>query len=180
MKKKIFIVIYLVGIVLGFIYFYKLSIDNKEYIYNIISNVSSLSFDNLLYHLIVIIIILFLNFFIIGIFINQIYLFYEYFTIGFSLASFFYVFHFNGLCYGIIFNLIYKGIYLVILHFYINTTTKIGISNYKFIIKQTDLNKALYKKYYLRLLISISIIILNDILIKIWGPYILKIVENVL
>ena len=163
--KLVNVIFYLTAFLSGLFYFIKLSDSNKNSIKNLIIN-NPITFNNNIYHILIIIIIIILSFFIIGVIFNYFYLFLEYFFVGFSFAAFFYVYHFNGLVYGLLLNLFIKGIYLLLLSLLIHKCFKISANNYYYLFKHKFLNNY-FKPFYQIIIISLLIII-NDIFIKVF------------
>ncbi len=165
-KKEMNIVLIIsniVALVSGFIYFFRLNNNETLYIKNLLEGNYQV-FNNNLYHIIVVLILLGLSFLIIGIIINYLYLYFEFFTIGFSFGAYFFLYHFNGLAYALIFNIINKLIYLIILIILIKKYNKISLNNLEILITRKRITN--YVKPYYQSLIIIFLIIINDLILK--------------
>lgn len=153
------------AIICGFIYFYHLDIDIRKYIKGILI-IKNFKYFNIYFHMLCLLILLGLSFFM-GYILNYLYLYFEFFSIGFSLASFIYTFSFKGIGAWMWFNLKYKGIFLVLFLVYMFFLNK----NNKYFIKYLVNHQKQYQKLMLSsFLFSVVIyltIIINDIILTI-------------
>jgi|GEM_PF-1022779 len=166
--------LFLVGIIIGIIFYIKQSESNKDSIMNSMSffqsNLETKNINQIINHLIIITIIVVLAFLIIGTPIVVMYLFYEGLTIGFSVAVFHSTYQFKGLVFGLAFNFVTKGIYIILLILFaikiIDISRNIiGTTIYK---NDSSIKTSILKnsKYSLLLL---GFILLNDSLLFVFG-----------
>jgi len=154
-----------IALISGFIYFFRLSSNTKIYIKGILTSNPS-QFNNILFHLIIIISLFILSLLLLGVIFNYIYVFFEFFTIGFSFASYFYIYHFNGLAFGFIYNIVTKLIYLILLYFLFTKYYKISKYNYLYVIKHEKVMN--YWRPFIQSFMIILLIITNDIVITLF------------
>ncbi len=149
----------------GFIYFFRLNQSTKLYIKELVINHPA-SFNNNLFHILIMLILLICSVLIIGIILNYLYLFFEYFTLGFSMSAFFYTYHFNGIVYGLIYNMFSKMIFLLLLSILLYKFYLISKNNLYYLIKRERV--IYYWKPYYQSLFLMAFIVINDIIIKIF------------
>ena len=167
-----------IGIVCGTIFLNVASEDAKEIIFlninNYIQNMNNNHVNNIILHLIVLSSLVMSTFFIIGVPISMFYLFYNGFSIGFTINSFINIFGINGFIYGLIYILITKGLFIVLftlLNIYLIRISKLIIDK---IVNRISIKD---KIYYLliRCIIIISIVLLFDVLLYFFGIPLLNI-----
>lgn len=177
--------IFLIGLFVGIVLYFKCNNETKSNIINQISNIKEYlinnNINNILKHFILIIIILILSFTIIGYFGAFFYLFYEGVSISFTLAFLVKIYGFKGLIFGILYNILFKLLFLII---YVLIIIKL-FSIIKCIIKNIIYKKRINIKYIIKNNISAIVILyivmfINDIIIYFFSSIILKIILNVL
>lgn len=128
-------IIIFIGIISGFIYFYKV---NDSIIINLKTNLTNLSFEsNIIFHIIFLAIILFFSLLIIGPFIGIFFAFYEALSIGFVFGVYYSTMGLSGLMYSVMYILLYKTVYLLLL-------TKILVAS--FAVSRNIVGYFLFKK----------------------------------
>ena len=180
-KSYVFLsIIFVIGILCGLLF---LNIIDNETSSNIIQKITyyiesnSLSTSFLLKHIIVLAIIIVFSFFVISIIFSIIYLFYNGLTIGLLISLLYSISGLKGLLYSIIYILIVKTIFIILLLFFISMSMKIGICIFKyFFYKDNDkINKLI--RYFKKTLVIYILIIINDIFVYYVGSNILKIFQ---
>ena len=121
----IFILI-LIGLLCGFIYYHFLSVETQNQIANTIKNYSNFRYNFIIKDLIIMSLILVLSFFIVGVPLSILFLFYESLSIGFLINTFFVSFGISGLLYSFAFIIINKLITLILIIFFIQKVINIG------------------------------------------------------
>ena len=178
--KLIFIgVLFLIGIFFGIIIFFKqpniikenISLQLELFTQVITSN----RVNQLLYHLIILIILFILNFTVIGFLGTIFYLFYEGCSFGFSVAIFTYKYKLSGLLFSILFNIVTKFCFLLLL-MYVSykgiTVIKRVIGS--IVLKQNDITYLFIKRNLTVLSIIISISLISDILLYAVGSKVVQ------
>lgn len=180
-KSYVFLsIIFVIGILCGLLF---LNIIDNETSSNIIQKITyyiesnSLSTSFILKHIIVLAIIIVFSFFVISIIFSIIYLFYNGLTIGLLISLLYSISGLKGLLYSIIYILIVKTIFIILLLFFISMSMKIGICIFKyFFYKDNDkINKLI--RYFKKTLVIYILIIINDIFVYYVGSNILKIFQ---
>ena len=139
------------------------------------TQVGTIHLNNILMHLMVESLLLVLSSYIVGMPLNVSYILYNGFTIGFTIECLFKSLGFSGLIYGIIYTIITKGIFIMLLIIllitYNNLSTKIYLKYLKkdfYAEKKIDV---IIKKSFL----IIFLIFINDLIIYIFGGKVLNI-----
>ena len=177
---KIFILTLLVcGLLFGIIYFNLQNDLNKSLITEKMSdfaNIIKTSNQNMiLNHLLIIIILMFLAYSIIGMPLILFYLFYESTSIGFFLASIFSIYKIKGLLFGIIFIIISKLPFILFLIYISYIALKITKKLLRVLIfKENDSLYQLLKNLFLKLAIAIITILIYDLFLYFFANKILK------
>ena len=178
-------VLFLISVIIGIFLYLKSSNESKKYVsdylVNIKDNLINSNVNNILKHLLIILIIIILSFTILGYFSGIIYLFYEGISFGFTIASLVANYAFKGFIFGLLYNIIFKLIFIFI---YIIILLKL------FDLMKLLINYLVFKKSYTiknnlkRILTSIGILLLiiliNDIIIFVFTNLLLKLIINVL
>ena len=161
------VVLFLIGIILGFVIFYKQNDIMKSSIGleldNFVNLVKNTKQNQILYHLIIVSGLFLLNFTVVGWLFNLFYFFYEGCSIGFSLAMFLFKFKVGGLFFGIAFNLLVKFIFVAVL-FYI---TMVGVNVIKkmvgsVVLAKNEISYMFLKRHALILGIVLGIVLIYD------------------
>lgn len=168
----IFIVI-LIGILCGFIYYHFLSTETQIQIADTLNNYSNFRYNFIIKYLVIMSLILVLSFFVVGIPLSIVFLFYESLSIGFLINIFFVSFGISGLIYSFLFIIINKLISFVLIICFIQKIINIGrlvigIFIYK---KDAVIFDKLIVNFKNSLYIILFVLILNIILYFI-SPYI--------
>jgi len=163
---KFILIIIIVGIVSGFIYYYFLNDVLQLKITNTLNNYTSFRYNFILKDLIIMSFVLVLSFFVIGIPISIFYLFYEGLSIGFLINIFVVSFSIKGLLYVLLYLLINKILTLILKIIYIQKIINIGRYIIGLVIYKKDnlIKNKLVVNFKNSLYIIIFILIINVIL----------------
>lgn len=172
---KFVLMVVIIGLLFGFVYYHFLSSDTKLNINNTLIDFSNFRVNNILKDLIIMSLILVLSFFIVGIPLSIFYLFYESLSIGFLLNIFFASFGIKGIIYSIIYIFINKLLTFILMIIFIQKTINIGryiigIFIYK---KDEEVRNKLILNFKNSLYIIVIVLIINIILYFI-SPIIFK------
>ena len=121
----IFIVV-LIGIVCGFIYYHFLNTEIQIQIADTLKNYNNFRYNFIVKYLVIMSLLLVLSFFIIGVPLSILFLFYESLSIGFLINIFLASFGISGLIYSSLFILINKLISFILIICFIQKTINIG------------------------------------------------------
>ena len=121
----IFIVV-LIGIVCGFIYYHFLNTETQIQIADTLKNYNNFRYNFIVKYLVIMSLLLVLSFFIIGVPLSILFLFYESLSIGFLINIFLVSFGISGLIYSSLFILINKLISFILIICFIQKTINIG------------------------------------------------------
>jgi len=153
-----------ISFLISFLLFNK--IDNSSIISqvsNITEYLNNQNINYILIHFIIISVLLTCSFTIVGIIIFPIYLLYEILTINYSIFIFVKVFHFSGFIYGLIYNILTKSVFIILLFMLFKKIINIYK---KFILKEDDKSLSYSINKNLKAILTIIIgILLNDLLI---------------
>ena len=130
--------------------------------------------NGILYHILILSSLLISSFLIIGIPLSIFFLFYNGFSIGFIITSLTSIFSTKGLIYGIIYVLITKGLFILLLLLFIKSLIKISGIILDKIINKINIKERIYY-LIIRCIVIISIVLLVDILLYFFGVTILNI-----
>ena len=162
---KIISIIILMILSFGVIYYLFLSVDSKENITNILINYNNFRYNAIIKDLIIMSSLLVTSIIIIGVPLCFIYVFYDFFSIGFLFASFGANFGINGLIYIFVYILINKFIGIIITLFFIRrlfdiSRYVIGIFLYKNnVIKNKLILSISYSMYLIIILLIVNILL---------------------
>lgn len=183
-NRKYFIflvIIVLMGFICGIFFLNNIDESTKEIVLNNINNwvlnLSNIHINNILSHLLLLALFLVISSFIIGLPLFIFYIFFNGFSLGFIISSLSSIFGFKGCLYGIVYVLITKGLFSILLLCLGLFLIRIGEKVFFKIIgreKTIDVNKqigAIIKKYIIVLLI----IFINDLFLFFLGGRILNI-----
>ena len=142
-KLLLFIVVlFLVGIVFGTIYYFKQDDLVKQTIMNSIitleDNLSASRINNILNHVLIAICIIVLSFTVIGIPIIYFYIFFEGLSIGFSFSIIIQIFGFKGLMFCLLYFIFYKLLFLILLFYLVLRSSRITKNMIGFIFYKND------------------------------------------
>jgi len=181
-RKKIIqflLCIVIIGLVVGIVFYYKQGDINKENIGSnmnfFITNLEIKRINGIFFHLIAVTMLFVLSFLIIGFPAAIIYLFYESLSIGFSLAVFNASFKFSGLLFGLIFNVICKSVFLILLLIFnvkIFDVSRNIIGSIFF--KRDKTIKRLLLVNIKFLILIVGFVLLNDLILYLFGTSIIK------
>lgn len=160
------------GFLFGFLILKKLNINPiLEEIKNINIYINENHINFLNPHFLIISLLTILSLFIVGIILFPIYLIYESICIFINIYTLTMVYKLNGFVYSILYNIITKLIFMIMLLKIFKVLIKIG----KTIIKKEQNKKEIITKYLKKVFIYFSIIIVNDFILYLLGSKILSI-----
>ncbi len=183
---QIFIVTLIVlGILFGIIYFMVQNDLNKtlivEKMMGLENTIKTTHQNMLLPHLITIIALVFLSYSIIGVPLILFYLFYECTSLGFLIASFYSAFKIKGILFGLLFILISKVIYILCLIYISYIALKITKKLLRVLIfKENDSLYLHLKNLFLKLGITVCVIVLYDLFLYFFANKILSLFLSLL
>lgn len=180
-NKKLYIMlvaILVVGLAVGIVFVVMLDESTKEIVFlninDMIQNYGGFKINNIITHLVILSSLSVLSLFIIGAPLIIFFAFYNGFSIGFIISSLTGIFGIKGMLYGIIYVIITKGIFLVMLLVFSVTLFKIIKNIMEKIIyknKGKDLIVVLFKK----VLLCIVIILIFDVIMYFFGSGLINI-----
>ena len=170
--KQILAFLILFSFLMSFLLYQKL--DSSLFLDNIINieeNLENHSVNLLFIHFLVLSVLITSSIMVIGLVLFPLYFLWELICICFSFFCFFQAFGVLGIVFGIFYNLIIKGIFLVSLF--------LIFKNIYFIIKHTLFNKSsentfTFSKQYRVIFISVTVILLYDVFLYFLGNHILQ------
>ena len=164
--RKILIIFFVIlGLLIGFTIFNKLSDESKQFLYKSINSFKYMSAKKLLIDIIVLSISILLSISLLGIGILCIYLFLEFISIGFISSWLIFLYKFNGFIYLITYILIFKIINIFLFIILIIKYIKIGKNIFLYIKKQpTNITQTIINIFIINF-----IIIINDIFLLFFG-----------
>ena len=181
-NKKFYLfisIIFVIGLILSIFFLIYLDEASKDIIYlninNYIQEMDNTNINNLILHIILLSSILLLSIFIIGIPFILFFVFYNGFSIGFTIATLSSIFGIKGLLYGIIYCLITKGIYLFFLSLIIVSLLKISHILLKCLVNKQNIAKEKLVLLLKKTLICIAFILINDIILYFFGTKLITI-----
>lgn len=186
LNKKIlylFISIFVIGVIIGLLFMFFLSEDNKEVVFlnvnDVIMNTGINRINNIVEHLIILSSISVLSILLIGVPIYLFFVFYNGFSVGFIMYTFWTIFGIKGLLFSFIYIIITKGIFLIIL--FILGISLIKMSKYilDYIINRQDINDNSYF-HFKKVLLCIIVVLINDIILYFAGTYLINIFQFLL
>lgn len=168
-------VLFIIGLVSGLIYF---NVINDNLVIDLEKELLNINFagNNLVYHVIILGILLFTTFLIFGVSLGLFIYFYEVMSIGFMIGAFFYFFGLSGLFYGIIYALVFKGLYLLLFSYLLLKLINVSknIVGYFVLRKENNLKISAINNFVIVIFISV-IILVNDIILILIGDKIMSI-----
>ncbi len=187
-KSKIFkflITLVIIGIIVGIILYLNLDSEAKKSIINSFTNINTnlktTNQNNIFFHLIIIIGFVICSLTIILYPLNIFYLFYELVSLGFILASYTHLNGLKGLLYGIIYILLNKAFYLLILLYLNIISYRIIKKIINSLLKKDNISvRELYLNYFSKIIICIIPLFLIDIIIFFFGNKLLSIFQFLL
>lgn len=167
-RFKFLYIILFIGLILGIIIYLNCDISIKNSIdlklVTVIFNLNNNHQNQILIHLLFISLLILSSCYIVGFIPLIIYYIYETASIGFLTASLIHYYKLKGIYYSLIFILINKFVYLLLLSYILYITYKYIRIFIKNIYKITNLNN-----YLLRSSITMLIIMINDIILYFYG-----------
>ena len=136
-------------------------------------NINKIHINNILPHLMILSLFLVLSSFLIGTPLYIFYIFYNGFTIGFTISSLCKIYNFKGFIYSLIYILITKGLYLFLLLCFLTLLFRVGENIVFYLIKKTKPSN--HEKTLKKATIFLFLIFINDIFIYFYGNKILAI-----
>ena len=170
-KKVIITFLLIFGLLFGIFIYNKLSDDNIKYILENTSNIDYINIKLIIIHILILSISLLFSVAIIGILTLIIYILFECVVIGFFFSYFYSLYGISGICYSILYTLIFKALNIFLIIILINKYLKIIKILIKSLKKQSiNLNKTINNILFVNFTI-----IINDIFLLFSGEKILNI-----
>ena len=169
------LVIVLIGLTFGILYYYFLNQETQSNIINTISNYNSYQYNFIFKDLIIMSLLLVTSFFIIGLPLSLFYLCYESFAIGFLLNIFFISFGIQGLVYILLFIIFNKLLSLILKIIFLKKT--ISISRYLIGLIIYKKNESLKKRIIINFKMAVYMIVFSlilNIILYLVSPMIFK------
>jgi len=171
LKQILFLLV--IGFIIGFILTKKLELNEVlEQIKNIAEYLNNNKINLIGSHITIISTIFLASLTIIGLILFPLNIIYEGICISFNIFTFTKVFKFNGFIYSLIYNILIKGVYIILLMIIFKkllAVLKIIFSKNEKIEKKTTIIKKLKQ-----IIIYFGLILLNDIIIYLFGSKILS------
>ena len=182
LNKKFYLflsIIFVIGLILGVIFLIYLDEASKDILFlNInewLQGISDANINNIVLHIIILSSLFLLSIFLIGIPFVLFFVFYNGFSVGFTVTSLISIFGIKGLLYGIIYVIITKGIYLFFLSIIIVSFLRVSLIILKSIFNKENIDKEKLALLLKKNLICIAIILINDIILYFWGTNLITI-----
>lgn len=182
LNKKFYLflsIIFVIGLILGVIFLIYLDEASKDILFlNInewLQGISNSNINNIVLHIIMLSSMFLLSIFLIGIPFVLFFVFYNGFSVGFTVTSLTSIFSIKGLLYGIIYVIITKGIYLFFLSIIIVSLLRVSLIILKSIFNKENIDKEKLALLLKKNLICIAIILINDIILYFWGTNLITI-----
>ena len=182
LNKKFYLflsIIFIIGLILGVIFLIYLDEASKDILFlNInewLQGISNSNINNIVLHIIMLSSMFLLSIFLIGIPFVLFFVFYNGFSVGFTVTSLTSIFSIKGLLYGIIYVIITKGIYLFFLSIIIVSLLRVSLIILKSIFNKENIDKEKLALLLKKNLICIAIILINDIILYFWGTNLITI-----
>ena len=182
LNKKFYLflsIIFVIGLILGVIFLIYLDEASKDILFlNInewLQGISNSNINNIVLHIIMLSSMFLLSIFLIGIPFVLFFVFYNGFSVGFTVTSLISIFGIKGLLYGIIYVIITKGIYLFFLSIIIVSLLRVSLIILKSIFNKENIDKEKLALLLKKILICIAIILINDIILYFWGTNLITI-----
>ena len=182
LNKKFYLflsIIFVIGLILGVIFLIYLDEASKDILFlNInewLQGISNSNLNNIVLHIIMLSSMFLLSIFLIGIPFVLFFVFYNGFSVGFTVTSLISIFGIKGLLYGIIYVIITKGIYLFFLSIIIVSLLRVSLIILKSIFNKENIDKEKLALLLKKILICIAIILINDIILYFWGTNLITI-----
>ena len=170
-----FISVLAVGLLSGFIYF---NLVKGNIVIDLEKELLQMNFsaNNMLYHIIILSILCFAVFWVLGIVLGMFLFFYEAMSIGFILGAYFSYFGVSGMIYGLIYSLIFKSIFIILFSVILIkaisfTKNMIGY----FLLKKDSSFKNIAINNFITIIKYCFFIIVNDLFLILLGNKIISI-----
>ena len=177
---KLYLVCLLIGIIIGFLFYFNLNTNEIESL--IISiNQNKVLFktcNNAINHLKIMSVILVLSYFFIGIPLFIGLLITESFKITLRLIILSKIYRFKGIIYGLLYTIFNNGIYIILLIFILKKLLKIVKILYKNKIKKENINYASLYSNFINVISLTILIFISDLLIYMYGNNILNLFRS--
>lgn len=179
-KLSLFIsIIFIIGLIIGIIFFICLDEASKELILlNIndwLQNIEQYHINALVSHILILSFLLVSSFIFVGVPFILFFIFYNGFSFGFMIVSLISIFGIRGLLYGLIYGVVTKLVYLIFFGIFTITMLKIV----KIILGRLFLSKAINRDSFIlflkRIFICIVIIFIYDIILYFGGAKLISI-----
>jgi len=160
---KFIVIILLLGLLTGIIYYSLLNNEIKDNIAETLLNYNNYRYNGIIKDLIIMSLLLVTSLFVIGIPCSLFYLFYESLSIGFLISIFFASFKFSGLLYILIYILINRVLLLILMIIFVRKVINISRYIIGFFIyrKETQIGNKIILNFEKSIYIIIFVLIIN-------------------
>lgn len=182
---KFILTLIIIGLITGIIFYLNLSKETKESIITALiqvnDNISTTRQNNIIFHLFIISIFVLSSLTLILFPITLFYLFYEILSYGFILTYYLSNFKLGGLIYSIIYFILNKALFLIILIYISLISYKLITKIIKSLTKKDNISvRELYQNYFSKILISTIIMLCFDIFTYFFANKILSLFQFLL
>ena len=177
---KLYLVCLLIGIIIGFLFYFNLNTNEIESLIISIKQNKVLfkTCNNAINHLKIMSVILVLSYFFIGIPLFIGLLITESFKITLRLIILSKIYRFKGIIYGLLYTIFNNGIYIILLIFILKKLLKIVKILYKNKIKKENINYASLYSNFINVISLTILIFISDLLIYMYGNNILNLFRS--
>lgn len=182
---KFLITLIIIGLLSGIIFYLNLSTETKDIIINSLvnlnENLTTTNQNNIIFHLFIISAFVLISLTLILYPVTLFYILYEIFSFGFILAYYFNNFGVGGLLYSLIYFILNKAFFLIILIYISVVSFQLIKKIINSLRKKDNIGvRELYQNYFLKIIISASFMLFLDIIIYFLGNKILSLFQFLL
>ena len=179
-KYYLFIgIILLIGIISGFFFFGTLNLDLqntiKTAITNYFLNINSIKINQILIHLLIMSFLAILSFLLMGLPANLLYIFCNGFVLGFIISVYTIVNGLNGFIFSLIYIIITKIPFILVLMLFTTTSLKISIYLFNIVIKKDKSIKTKISLLFKKMLFCITLVFFIDLFIYFVGDNLINV-----
>lgn len=176
---KFILTLVVIGLILGIVLYFNLSKETKDIISNSLinlnDNIKETKQNNIIFHLFIIFIFIMSSLTILLYPLTFFYLLYEVISYGFILAYYISNFKLGGLVYSIIYFILNKALFMLVLIYLSLISFNICKKIINSIRNKDNISvKELYQNYFLKIIVCVAFILIIDILVYFFGNKILN------
>lgn len=173
---RAFVILFLLGLILGIVYFFVQSAENRIVLatsYKSIKDITEIRVNLILNHFLVILGSLLFSYFLLGGLVYIGYIIFEGVSIGFSISVLTFSLGIKGILFYLIYFLFFKLVFLIILAFFsIKIYRLVNIRINIFLNRQNNELKVNFYNNFSKAFVILIFVLVNDILIYLYSPYI--------